>query len=430
MPIIWWYITHCKLVEDDTQVGPPSNPFADTEALDNLERPTEISVQAFTPILGTLLLSPNGLVGGPARYAVVELLRRVHRADQSEEVGAEGSVATAPPSSGTPATTATPEVEEDLDVGLLGWSERRLLEREIVYQVVIGMGRLDIVEVMEDQQPELSQHPGSRSGSTATQRAEQERDSYFPIMTAPYVSPTADNGMIVDSRESVPDVSAAAPTFPFSVTLPSSLAHNDPASTDSGSSLISPAPHSFTPSLVSSASASSVSSSSASSLVTPQNSITPVPSDLCSSSQSHQDDSNSQSTFSGQTQSDISLGDADVEMTPADERTPSHPRFAPGVLTSLQSQPPVTFQPPSPGPAPQTQNQFEALPQSPSGQVPPLEISGQDWASADGGVGTEEDGERMDVEAEDLSEEAALGRLSSMSLMAAVTASGELFLST
>ncbi|KAJ2966054.1 hypothetical protein NUW54_g13919 [Trametes sanguinea] len=132
VPIIWWFITHCKLVEDDSAGQPPLSPPTTTplspsiastsdgesaqppplelprreEMLDAQELAsslaasdagasttstqsdgglTVISVQAFTPLLGTLLLSPHTLVSGPARYAVVELLRRLRRADQVED---------------------------------------------------------------------------------------------------------------------------------------------------------------------------------------------------------------------------------------------------------------------------------------------------------------------------------------------------------
>jgi len=162
VPIIWWFITHCKVVDEepytdldqDYQFGnegyseeeqgyseenpddadrnllqisstrtvdlevsplpptlhlselantssstPPSQPN-DRRSPSSSQpgvaspRPTPLSVQSFTPILGTLLLSPNSLVGGPTRYAVVELLRRVRRADQ-----ARGETGLAPTSS-------------------------------------------------------------------------------------------------------------------------------------------------------------------------------------------------------------------------------------------------------------------------------------------------------------------------------------------
>ena len=83
--MIWWFVTHCRVVEDDPStlpISPSSHPEDAVRA--GYEGPTRISVQAFTPILGTLLLSPNGMVGGPARFAVVELLRRVQREDEKQ----------------------------------------------------------------------------------------------------------------------------------------------------------------------------------------------------------------------------------------------------------------------------------------------------------------------------------------------------------
>ena len=97
------HFQNCQLVEDDPtdeQVDPPLLP-----------------VQTFTPILGTLLIDHNARVGAPARFAIVEILNRLHSADDKGEDN--------PP---------------------FGSNERRMLEQEIIHQVVIGMGRLDVSE--------------------------------------------------------------------------------------------------------------------------------------------------------------------------------------------------------------------------------------------------------------------------------------------
>ena len=57
------------------------------------------------------------MVGAPARFAVVEILNRLHSADDRCE-----------------------------DTPLFGSKERKMLEQEIVHQVIIGMGRLDVSE--------------------------------------------------------------------------------------------------------------------------------------------------------------------------------------------------------------------------------------------------------------------------------------------
>lgn len=93
---------------------------------------TLISVQAFTPILGTLLLSPNGMVSGPARCTVVDLLCRIRKTDDAED---SGSTNTRP---------------SDSSHGLFGRIQRQMFEEELIHQLVIGIGRLDASVEDED----------------------------------------------------------------------------------------------------------------------------------------------------------------------------------------------------------------------------------------------------------------------------------------
>ncbi|KAI0065473.1 ARM repeat-containing protein, partial [Artomyces pyxidatus] len=111
VPIIWWFSSNCRLTDD--------------EMADPTEDPTPLLVQAFTPILGTLLLSPSAPVGAAARLAIVEILRRVRDADAQV-------------------------ANVDSGIEIFGVHERRLLEQEILQQVVIGIGRLDIPDEGED----------------------------------------------------------------------------------------------------------------------------------------------------------------------------------------------------------------------------------------------------------------------------------------
>lgn len=113
--IMWWFLTHCHLVEEPSDL---SN--ADYSQPQSDDQVTLISVQAFTPILATLLLSSNGVVSGSARTAIVELLARIHRADDLGDQHAD-----------------------DLSYGLFGRHERSLFEEEVIQQLVIGMGRLE-----------------------------------------------------------------------------------------------------------------------------------------------------------------------------------------------------------------------------------------------------------------------------------------------
>ncbi|KAF7966081.1 hypothetical protein HWV62_40190 [Athelia sp. TMB] len=127
VPILWWFYTHCEIVEDEEAVPPDWDSEGETAFL---------PVQAFTPILGTLLLSPNAMVGGPTRFAVVDILSRIRKLDERED---HPDIEVA-------------EEEEDIYVGTLAREERRLLREELLQQVVIGIGRLDMNEEgeMED----------------------------------------------------------------------------------------------------------------------------------------------------------------------------------------------------------------------------------------------------------------------------------------
>ncbi|KAG1877876.1 armadillo-type protein [Suillus subalutaceus] len=113
--IMWWFFTHCHLVEEPSD---PSN--ADYSQPQSDDQVTLISVQAFTPILATLLLSSNGVVSGSTRSAIVELLARIHKADDLGDQHADV-----------------------LSYGLFGRHERMLFEEEVIQQLVIGMGRLE-----------------------------------------------------------------------------------------------------------------------------------------------------------------------------------------------------------------------------------------------------------------------------------------------
>ncbi|OSX65087.1 hypothetical protein POSPLADRAFT_1167264 [Postia placenta MAD-698-R-SB12] len=212
LPIVWWFITHCRLVEEDF-----STPQQDTileqlaEQSPELAGVTPIPVQAFTPILGTLLLSQNTLVGGPARHAVVQLLKRIRHAEERED----GHPVTLPTDNERP--------EPDYAVGLLGPPERHLFEHEIVHSVVIGMGRLDMPDVDDGplsnistprsqgghHETHIEHHPHSghdmrpatppipadapdstTAGSTPLAAPSSTPDSYFPVMpVAPHGTP-------------------------------------------------------------------------------------------------------------------------------------------------------------------------------------------------------------------------------------------------
>ncbi|KAL1944608.1 hypothetical protein VTO73DRAFT_3038 [Trametes versicolor] len=453
VPIIWWFVTHCRLVEDDTISQPPSPPTATSpptlERESSLPRPptprpdellheqeaslasdiasfsasesgdvlTDISVQAFTPLLGTLLLSPNGMVGGSARYAVVELLRRLRRADQREDderasrYGSSDDVSVDSQPQRQPSPTPSQVAEEQdaaehADVGLFQRNERRLFEHELIYQVVIGMGRLDMDDGRPDQQEDLYEtNPGSGvSTAVPTPHAEAMvtgADSYFPTTSA--------LGLAVESLATM-----STPTAP-----PSSPPLTEDSSAPPTVAVPSPVPSPSPP----------ISSGSSIS------------------------DSPDQAEFSGADQPSFEPGElpkedelsvpmevdevagADMHVPMPDEWLPTDalPRHA-----ALPTTPPFEVPPPPPSPPPPVAApiplsvdalagvgiplvQVQPPSTSPVAETAPRVAEG--WlspGSAARNLAMDED------DGSDVNEEAAVGRLSSMSLMAAVTASGSI----
>lgn len=154
-----------------------------------------ISVQAFTPILGTLLLSSNGSVSGPARCTVVDLLGRIRKADDAHEPGSANT--------------------EPLDhgYGLFGRAQRQMLEEELIHQLVIGIGRLDASAEDEDAaeiyydataRTPAGEFPGGRHCASSSSEDDQASvNPYFPHpasyeSSTPHVATTT-NGFLSSS---------------------------------------------------------------------------------------------------------------------------------------------------------------------------------------------------------------------------------------
>ncbi|KAF9246206.1 armadillo-type protein [Melanogaster broomeanus] len=167
--ILWWFLTRCRLVEENPDPG-----SSNVQQQGSNEEETLISVQAFTPILATLLLSPNGMVSGSARYAVVDLLGRMRQADDIEDPGL-GDLQ-----------------RPDTNYGLFGRLQRQMFEEELIQQLVIGIGRLD-ASVEDEDVTEIWYDAAARTpagelpdASTSTRWTNDElRDTavnpYFPI---------------------------------------------------------------------------------------------------------------------------------------------------------------------------------------------------------------------------------------------------------
>jgi len=151
-------------------------------------------VQAFTPILGTLLLSSNALVGGAARYAVVDLLSRMKKADDRERGAFHQHPHRSPGEMIHPweISKNNREVDDDdeppLPTGMFGQHERAMFTQEILQQVVIGMGRLDVDYEPEQEPIEQPSIQIDRSNPyfppTPSPNTQQSRANYAPWYAA------------------------------------------------------------------------------------------------------------------------------------------------------------------------------------------------------------------------------------------------------
>lgn len=139
-------------------------------------------------------MSPNPLVGGATRQAVVDLLLRLKDADDSE---------TSTPVAAVDDFQAQPSFDR---------SQREMLRTELLQQVVIGMGRLDLD--LEDQSPLEDPNDGRQcTRGSVTCNFEQQDRTQVGI-----ASPRA-----VDARSKSEFVNPYFPPLPiqFSVSLPS-----------------------------------------------------------------------------------------------------------------------------------------------------------------------------------------------------------------
>lgn len=484
VPIIWWFLTHCRLVEDDALVYPvppsppapsplsagtslepeagsslshPATPHPDVLSSDlevlalsshsetpeeqqgELDEPTAVSVQAFTPMLGTLLLSPNGIVGGSARYAVVELLRRLRRADERDDDSANhanepkesaGMEELQRLSSPTPSQSEYQDTEDALDIGFLYRDERRLFEHELVYQVVIGMGRLDMDENRADTSMEDTMEAGS-DASTAVPTPHldtsfTDMDSYFPRAAVSVLGPAASSASVVPATSPPAHEAELAASSTSAVSpVPS------PSPPISSTSSLSGSPghsSSSTPSLTSSTSSSSGEypdntefggSEGFGPGTFPLLEDVHIPVDIDEVSDGTETVVGSQPKHPMPQNwiepSDIPRHAMLPTATPFE--VPPPPPVAAPFPVSAEATSPITGIPllqvqPSPAvnPVHETSPRFKGSCMSPRSAGQQLPAQDEQQPQDDGS---------------DLTEEASVGRLSSMSLMAAVTASGE-----
>ncbi|KAF9456525.1 armadillo-type protein [Collybia nuda] len=381
VPVIWWFFTRCQIIPDDLRTEETIYP--------SLTCTTTISVQAFTPILGTLLLSSNPLVGGAARYAVVDLLSRMNKADLHEFQGSPTSI-----------LALSPETEEDeVDnwmIGLFLREEREMFRNEILQQVVIGMGRLDVEPdekydgITEDLPDQWHESNSERSVGVVTPG---EQGNGEDGVSSPHEQERErSEGVKVKS-----DVNPYFPVLasPFSVPSPSSSAGSTPSSTGTTGSLSSSSSSPGATYVISSSKRSSSELDDIDS--TGKINVTPPISSLHTSSNTPVDD---------QSSSDL-LPDDWIPSAPR----PSHATLPlPSQLPSQERWPSADL----PGGAPDLLAERRHYSIGDFGSHSSYSVLGENGYFEDGSEDDEQD------------EQAAVGRLSSMSLMAAVTASGPL----
>ncbi|KAG8686722.1 hypothetical protein FRC09_013953, partial [Ceratobasidium sp. 395] len=130
--IIWWFFTTCRLTDQEIEPAPPPDPDAPPPEPD--VDPPLISVQSFSAVLASLLLSNIPSVSATARGTVVELLGRARW------------IVSHPDQTGVQYTQYCEAMRPvgGWEVGLLGPEQARMIQLEIIYSVVIDLGRLDL----------------------------------------------------------------------------------------------------------------------------------------------------------------------------------------------------------------------------------------------------------------------------------------------
>ncbi|EJD53078.1 ARM repeat-containing protein [Auricularia subglabra TFB-10046 SS5] len=190
--IIWWFFSHCAVVEEDPPEGEHDPPV--------------IAVTSFTPLLGSLLMNPTTTVGSSARAAVVELLNRLR----------------------------TPECWPTGEPTILDAPTRALIEAELVYEVIVGLGRLEYMDAARADPPENAQSQAEiladrlaevvrEGGRTSTAEAVSTPDAHSAALATsswngldfPTLSPVPES----IEEPALPDASAL---LPFTVPLPPS----------------------------------------------------------------------------------------------------------------------------------------------------------------------------------------------------------------
>ncbi|KAG8740185.1 hypothetical protein FRC10_004624 [Ceratobasidium sp. 414] len=132
LAIIWWFFTTCRITDQEVEPALPPEPDAPPPEPD--AEPPLISVQSFSAVLASLLMSNIPSVSAAARGTVVELLGRarwiMNNPGQADVQHAQ--------------YCETMQPVGEWDKGLLGEAEARMIQLEIIYGVIIDLGRLDL----------------------------------------------------------------------------------------------------------------------------------------------------------------------------------------------------------------------------------------------------------------------------------------------
>lgn len=156
-----------------------------------------LASNAFTPLIGSLVLSANPRVGDSARLAVVDLLNRLQNPSSQSE---DRRYSPLPP------------------VAYFGDVEKNIIINEIMNGVVLGMARLDMEyqeaeenHSFQDPSQEQAEESGQRSGAPSPEdRGDQyQEDQGLPTV---YEEPSLDLYRVASRREHFDDVRIVEPT--------------------------------------------------------------------------------------------------------------------------------------------------------------------------------------------------------------------------
>lgn len=121
-----------------------------------------LPAQSFTPLLGTLLLSPNVSISASTRQCIVQLVQRIRNLAQRDET-----------------------------IGSFGVNERQILEKEILDQLVIGMAHLELDSDAMDEDLASGQQTSSSQASSATDSGLSSNEQLLQS-----ISSTGDTGLL------------------------------------------------------------------------------------------------------------------------------------------------------------------------------------------------------------------------------------------